>query len=533
VAQPSPDSERDPLLGQRIGRYAILKRLARGGMAEIFLAEAADLPSVRRIVVIKRMLPALSRDSAYAKMFLEEARILAALAHPNIVQVVEVGQDGADLFIAMEHVDGESLEAVVAACAAARETLPLGHAALIMSGVLAGLGYLHDKRDDAGQPLNLIHRDISPRNVLVTYEGAVKLIDFGIARPSNRLGATRGDRVRGTVPYMSPEQCRGHHLDRRSDLFSAGILLYELTVGRRLFDGEGEFDVFKQIVEGELPQPSVARAGFPSVLEPVVLRALAKAPAARFQTAAELLDALDGVMAALGLTPSARALRGFMHERFASQISAWQRVQKAEGADRAQALTAVTATAEASVDGDAAPVVTPPRQRRRARVLVAGVLGAAVVGAAAAGWRALLPQPRHAAPALPTPLPSTPTPTPPNSTPPPAPAPAVSAAPPATKPATAAPRRHADPERSPNSADRSGELVVDAHPWCRVTIDGEPRGPTPVLVKLPAGSHRVELVNDEYGIARTTFLTVEAGRTLRRRFDFPVTTPTEPNAPKR
>ena len=538
----------------RIGRYTVLARIAQGGMAELFLAEATDLPSVRRIVVIKRMRPELARAPGYAEMFLGEARILASLNHPHIVQVVEIGQDGGQPFIAMEHIDGESLASIAASQSetAGGQPLALALGVHIVSGVLAGLHYLHERRDDAGRPLSLIHRDVSPRNVLVGYEGAVKLIDFGIARPANRPGVTRQGTVRGTVPYMSPEQCRGLLLDRRTDVFSAGILLYELVVRARLFGGEGgEFDTLKRIVEGEIPRPRAVRPDCPAELEVIILRALERRPVDRFQTAAEMLDALEQAARRLALHASARAMQAFMDERFAERRAAWRVVHDATGEQQRSALTEATRSAlwPAPDESTAPPAGAPDlptaataatAARRRARAGLVVIAAAIVLGGAggtAVIWRRATRDVHSAA------VPSsaaTPPPAARQAADAPAPAPAPPSVPalPKTLPSeetTATRPRHPLHPAAPRAgggetppapgAARVGKLIVDAQPWCLVTIDGEMRGPTPVILDLPAGAHRVVLNNEEFRISRSTVIVVEPDRTVRRRFDFPISPP--------
>jgi tRNA A-37 threonylcarbamoyl transferase component Bud32 len=508
----------------KLGRYTILQPIARGGMAEIFLAEATDLPGVRRVVVVKRMLPEFARDEAYAKMFLDEARILASLSHPNVVQIVEAGRDGSDLFIAMERVEGESLASLVGACAARGGRMPLEHSFSILSAVLAGLHYLHERSDERGQPLNLIHRDVSARNVMVTYEGGVKLIDFGIARPSNRIGMTRSGGLKGTPAYMSPEQCRGLHLDRRTDIFSAGILLYELTVGQRLFFGTSEYDVIRKIVEEPITPPSAIAERYPPSLERTVMRALAKAPADRYATAEEFHDALDACARELALVASTRALAAFMRELFPER--------GAPAPIAPLAGTVGTATSE--------PLQAPPPEsiaRRRMVGFAVALIVAMVIGGVAL-FRLSIRIDENRAPT-----------TEPISKPAIVGSPAVEPGPDAgladqdsgaqgvdagALARTAKPRviRPA-PVVADAGPSAPGTLVLDATPWCRVNIDGEDRGPTPLTVELPAGRHRIELRNEEFEILRTAEFSIEAGKRTARRFEFPRQPPVrdQPSAP--
>src|SRR5579864_4679625 len=239
-------------VGSRLGKYEIIKRLATGGMAEIFLARVSGLPGFQKMVVIKRILPQLATNNDFVEMFLDEARIAATLQHPNVVQMYDVGVVDGNYFIAMEYLHGEDVRSMMKALVRKEQRLPIEHALNIVIGVASGLHYAHEKVGFDGKALEIVHRDVTPQNIIVTYDGAVKLLDFGIAKASNRFGETRFGTLKGKVPYMSPEQCRSENLDRRTDVFSLGIMLYELTLGRRLYRAKSEFEVMKKIVDGTI-----------------------------------------------------------------------------------------------------------------------------------------------------------------------------------------------------------------------------------------------------------------------------------------
>ncbi len=330
---PRPPALKEPLappdvgVGSHLGKYEIIKRLATGGMAEIFLARVSGLPGFQKMVVIKRILPQLATKTDFVEMFLDEARIAATLQHPNVVQMYDVGVVDGNYFIAMEYLHGEDVRSLSRTLHRQDKKLPLEHALNIVIGVASGLHYAHEKVGFDGKPLEIVHRDVSPQNIIVTYDGAVKLLDFGIAKASNRFGETRFGTLKGKVPYMSPEQCRGEPLDRRSDIFSLGIMLYELTLGKRLYQGKSDFEVLKQIVEGTVTRPRELDAEYPPALEEIVMRALEKEKEKRYQTARDIQADLEAMVRADRLHVSPIALTGFMEETFGQKIEAWREAQ--------------------------------------------------------------------------------------------------------------------------------------------------------------------------------------------------------------
>ncbi len=276
----------------RIGRYRLIGRLAKGGMAEAFLALSGELPGLRTLVVVKRILPHLAANDQFVRMFLDEARIGALLDHPNIPRIIEVGHDEDGYFLAMEAVPGKTLSAILRR--ASRRQRPLGQAdaAFIVGRAAAALGYAHAHTDADGQPLNIVHRDVSPENILVSFEGAVKVIDFGIASAHGRISQTQVGGLKGKVEYMSPEQASGAPVDHRSDVFSLGVVLWEALSGRHLFRRETELAVMRAITSEPIPPPSGPRPIAPR-LERIVMTALARAPEDRFQDAHEMALLLE------------------------------------------------------------------------------------------------------------------------------------------------------------------------------------------------------------------------------------------------
>jgi eukaryotic-like serine/threonine-protein kinase len=278
--------------GARIGRYRLIGRLAKGGMAEAFLALSGEVPGLRTLVVVKRILPDLATNEQFVRMFLDEARIGALLDHPNIPRIIEVGHDEDGYFLAMEAVPGKTLSAILRR--AARRERPLGQAdaAFIVGRAAAALGYAHAHTDADGRPLNIVHRDVSPENILVSFEGAVKVIDFGIASAHGRLSETHVGGLKGKVEYMSPEQASGAPVDHRSDVFSLGVVLWEALSGRRLFRRETDLAVMRAISNDPIPRPSGPRPIAPR-LEEIVMTALERAPEDRFQDAHEMALLLE------------------------------------------------------------------------------------------------------------------------------------------------------------------------------------------------------------------------------------------------
>jgi hypothetical protein len=299
--------------GAIVGRYEIVRRLGAGGMAEVYLARVRNDPAGAS-VAIKRLLPSFAHEPRLNEMFVAEARLAATLKHPNIAEVLNVGLDHDVCYFAMEFVDGHDVRTLLAAAEDRGRPMPLAISISIMYGTTCALAYVHDPKGPHAK-LNLVHRDISPSNILVSNEGAIKLVDFGIARVETGASPrTSSGGLKGKIPYMSPEQCRARPLDGRSDLFSLGVVLYELTTGSRPFDRASEFETLEAIVRGELVPPSRLVKGYPRDLEDIVLQLLATRPADRYPSAGALLVDLDRVVAAHGLNLSNTALAAHIAE---------------------------------------------------------------------------------------------------------------------------------------------------------------------------------------------------------------------------
>jgi serine/threonine-protein kinase len=301
-------------LPAKIGRYPVLGYLADGGMAEIFLGRDAGRP-----VVIKRILPHLARQQSFVSMFIDEARIGSLVHHPNVVETRELGQVGNDLFLVMEYLAGENVSGILRRTTSMHRLLPFALGAYVIAEACAGLHAAHELADEDGKLFGLVHRDISPSNLIVTYDGDVKVLDFGVATAAHRLTRTATGQVKGKFSYMSPEQCLGEQLDRRTDIFALGVVLYELTTGHRLFKRTNELLVLRAVTEEAVPLPSRKIPNYPANLERVVMRALSRERDRRQSTALELRDEL---IAALALDGGYRAaLAETMAELFPERIA--------------------------------------------------------------------------------------------------------------------------------------------------------------------------------------------------------------------
>lgn len=356
--------------GMKIGKYEILTQLTSGGMAELFLGYTAGPGGFRKYVVVKRILPDAKDNEQFVKMFLDEARITAAFNHPNIAQVFDLGEDGEGLFLAMEFIAGQNLNQVTAACAKQRAVLPIGLSASVVHDLALALHYAHTFTDPTGKPFPVIHRDVAQKNVMVTYSGVVKLLDFGIAKARGSLGRTNVGTVKGTTGYMSPEQVKGETLDGRSDVFSLGVVLWEMVTGRRLFSGDTEIDEMKLILTAPIARPSEIVPIIPETLSDIVIRALARERADRFPSARDLSRAMQLACPELLFDQDQRA--NFMVEMFGEKVAATQALLESAGGDmeKSAVLNAVSllrddagATFPELNPKAAAPTGVKPRKR--------------------------------------------------------------------------------------------------------------------------------------------------------------------------
>ncbi|MBA3397459.1 MAG: serine/threonine protein kinase [Deltaproteobacteria bacterium] len=311
-------------VGSTANHYQVLAHLATGGMAELFLARGMSTTGVQRYCVLKRILRHRASDVEFVRMFLDEARLAAQLQHANVAQVYDIGKLGDSYFFTMEYVHGETVRAILHHARALRRDVPIAAVLTVIAGAAAGLNHAHERIGIDGRPLDIVHRDVSPSNLMVSYEGGVKVVDFGIAKAADRAQETRSGTVKGKISYLSPEQACGlSSIDRRSDLFSLGIVMWEMLTTERLYKRAGDFESMSAIVDEPPVLPSTRRAGIPPELDAITMRLLAKEPHERFQTGSELIEALEHAAARTGEMISASTLGRFVRELFGPRPEPW------------------------------------------------------------------------------------------------------------------------------------------------------------------------------------------------------------------
>jgi hypothetical protein len=307
----------------QLGRYEILQQLATGPVADVLLARAKGLEGFTRHVVVKQIRPELASDERFVQAFLNEARIAASLHHQNIVQVYDIDEDHGRYYFAMEYVHGEDVRKLLLKVRELDTLVPIDQVVAIGAAAAAGLHHAHEQVDANRSPLGLVHRDVSPGNILIGYDGSVKLVDFGLAKPALSSAKTRTGSIAGKAPYMSPELCQGKPIDRRSDIFALGIVLYELVTAKRLFKGDNDYLTMTAIVNGDVAPPSAHRPDVPRALDEIILRALAKLPAARFQTAMDMRAQLEGFALDAELRTSGKSVADYMIRMFGARPEPW------------------------------------------------------------------------------------------------------------------------------------------------------------------------------------------------------------------
>jgi|CXWL01.1.fsa_nt_gi serine/threonine-protein kinase len=491
-----------------MGKYVLVASLAKGGMAEIWLARQSGPTGFDRPVVVKRILSADDGDDDFVRMFLDEARIASQLSHPNIVQIIELDVAQGRYFIAMEYLHGETLSHVVRSSQSRGLELPLAVSGYLVCEAAAGIGYAHSRKSHAGQPLGIVHRDVSPQNILVTYDGQVKVVDFGIAKAKQRSSKTMKGVVKGKTAYMAPEQARGESVDPRADVFALGVVLFEAVTGTRLHGEMEDPAIVARLLSNQpLPPASSRKASLPKELDAIIARALAHDVEARYPDGQTFQLALRRWLQTLpGPLPTASEVDVLMHRLFAERIAQRQELlvrepPPPEGPERGPSDARITvpdripAAAELGEVTDSTwaedPAAPSPRAFAWKRVLLrTSVLFLAGFGIVY-GVLNSNPSPPDAVQVL---------------TPAPAPKivrfPDVPALPIAQGPALAPTVDAGNGRATPGKpALNKGKLSLDTEPWTQVYLGKKFLGDTPLVEKkLPVGKHTLKLVNESEGI---------------------------------
>lgn len=357
------------------GKYQVIDRLAAGGMAEILTARVVGAKGFEKVVVLKRILPHLAQEEEFVKMFIDEAKICSSLTHGNIAQINDFGEAGGHYFIAMEYVPGQSLSKIIHRARHTHSPMSTEHAAFIAAEALGGLDYAHRAADPAtGRPLGIVHRDVSPQNILVSYDGQVKLVDFGIAKAAGKLHATRGGILKGKFGYMAPEQAAGKPIDHRADVFAMGVVLYEMLTGQVLFKGESDLETLRQVQEARLPDLEPLAQRSDAALVRILEKALTRDPNRRFASAGEMQTLLRKFIFERSVETTHLTLGAFVRKLFPDEVQ--------KDRDRRRASSPGTAPA---LDADEKPTRATPSGSPRPRpgwvvpAVIAG--GALLVGA--------------------------------------------------------------------------------------------------------------------------------------------------------
>ena len=375
----------------RVGRYLLFDEFARGGMATVHLGRLDGAGGFSRVVAIKRLHTHLLKDAEFTRMLLKEARLAARIRHPNVIPMLDVVSDAGEVLLVMEYVDGESLSPVCRRLAKQYREVPFDIVTRVMADVLNGLHAVHEAVDEKGERIGLIHRDVSPQNIMVGTEGAGRVFDFGVAKAMQHVEHTAPHRIKGKSAYMSPEQIRGETLTHHSDVFAAGIVTWEFITLRRLFGAANEHDRMDRIQAGHYPAPSERRDGVPEALDRVVMKALALDPADRFDTAQEFAEALEEAVRPATPRQVAEWLRPAVSDSLEHRARLMNMVETWGGSTREAAEEAARVVAErvsmVSIHdglGDGVRTVAKSRSNRTLTFVIVALVGCIVIALAVA-----------------------------------------------------------------------------------------------------------------------------------------------------
>lgn len=516
-----------------LGRYKLLALLATGGMAEIHLARQAGIKGFERLVVVKKILPHLAAEEAFLEMFFDEARIASLLNHPNIVQIYDLGQEDDDYFMAMEYLEGESLSFLEREARKKERYMSPALAAGIVAQICDGLEYAHAFKNHEGQTMNIVHRDVSPQNIIVLFSGGVKLVDFGIAKAASQMHKTRVGSIKGKLSYLAPEQCEGKAVDHRTDVFSLGVVLWELLTRRRLFKRDNEGATLNAVMNEEIPKVRKVRPQVPVSLGTVAMRALQKAPEDRFQTAGEMGAALRDYLLktgeAAGTAEIAAFINGALGERAQNKKIMLERLRTSDkkeidvtmlNPESSQSMPSRSHIEELPTPTDPSKAVsklpaphieelfTPHpeaapdaiRRKKLPTAFWAGLAGLLVGLAVVLVWAMSKDISSSKGKIQPAPSPE---PVVAKPTPPPEP------------PKEVMPKPEPAPVK-PADKPEYGFLRVDTDPWSEVYLGRRRLGITPInRRKMRAGRFRLTFVNDDAGIKKTITVKIRPGKTTK------------------
>jgi eukaryotic-like serine/threonine-protein kinase len=349
---------------QAFGKYQLLKKLATGGMAEVWLARQTGIEGFQKELVVKRILPHLAEDREFVEMFKNEALIAARFNHPNIAQVYEFGEANGTYYIAMEFIHGEDLGRVMRKASGMNQWIARPLAIRIVASACEGLYYAHSRNDDRGQPLNVVHRDISPQNILISFDGSVKLVDFGIAKAADQASMTKSGAIKGKFAYMAPEQAAGKHLDRRADIFAIGLVLYEMLTGHRPLKKDSELATLQAAMECAIPSPSEV-ADVPRDMDHVVMRALAKSADDRYDNAREFQTALEELLVNERWLVTSGQISELMKTLFAERLD--EELRQGQFVPVGEDSSTAPPRPPADMSWEAPPGESPSQSRERSR----------------------------------------------------------------------------------------------------------------------------------------------------------------------
>jgi serine/threonine-protein kinase len=501
--------------------YALVREIARGGMAEIWLARQSGPIKLERPVVIKRIIASSAEEPAFVEMFLDEAQIVSQLSHPNIVQVFELGEHEGSYFIVMEYVPGQNLARVVRAVVKNGGSFSVALAVKLIALAADGLGYAHTRKGLDGKPLEIVHRDVSPQNIIITYDGHLKVLDFGIAKAANRLTRTKTGLVKGKLAYMAPEQALGESLSAAADVFALGVVLFELVTGTRLYGADaGELEIYKAIAaHAPMPTARTRKADVPDDLERLIAKAMSPHPALRFADGREMNIALESWLKARSDAPTVADLEKLMVSLFGDRVDELRVELEAVQEGRLTEDREPSNPASKSMPGNTPTAIPTVASRKATKPRSRAELGLAalVVLVLPLAFMALLWIRTPGPPPAPLPAPVVeakvePPPQPKSEPKPPVPVEPVAVA--------VAPIDAGAPAAHPVAAAR-GKLSLDTSPWTRVYLGKSLLGDTPLIeVSVPAGKQTLRLVNESENVSSSVEVVIKPGQTTVKKLSF-------------